>query len=69
MLTTTKKKCKTIWNFEKKGPKIWWTGSFIQNVVLIRLAVSEKTGFTDGRRTSDARVTTAALLCSSTKQS
>ncbi len=41
-----------------------------QNLALICLTSSEKTGFTDdGRRTTDARVTTAALLCSSTKQS
>ncbi len=37
-------------------------------LTVICLTGSEKTGFTDGRWT-DARVTTVALLCSSTKQS
>ena len=42
------------------------------NLVSIHLTVSEKVMSTDGRRrrqTTDAQVTTVALLCSSTKRS
>ncbi len=37
-------------NFEKKiySLGIWWIGVFSQNLALIPLTVSEKTGFTDG---------------------
>ncbi len=49
-----------VWGYGEKVP-------FPQNLALICLTVSEKTGFTHGR-TTDARVT-VALLCSSTKQS
>ncbi len=35
---------------------------------LIYLTASEKTGFMDDGRTTDACMTTVALLCSSTKQ-
>ncbi len=60
---------------KKNGLEIWWIGTCPQNLALIHSMVSEKTvstddGRTDGRRrTTDARVTTVALLCSSTKQS
>ncbi len=40
---------KILKNKKKSGPEIWWTGSFSQNLALIHLMVSEKTGFTDGR--------------------
>ncbi len=78
MLTKTTKICKIskMQNFEKKYLEIWRKGTFPPNLALICLTGSEKTGFTDERqtdgrilRTSDACVTTAALLCSSTKQS
>ncbi len=52
--------------------EIWWIGTCPQNLALIHSVVSEKTMSTDdddGQRTTDARVTTVALLCSSTKQS
>ncbi len=65
-------KFKILKNKTKNGLNIWWTGSFSKDLALIRLTVSEKTGFVDGRthgRTPDAGVTTVALLCSSTKQS
>ena len=46
------------------------TGTFPPNLALFCLTGSEKTGFTDdGRRMTDARLMTVALLCSSTKQS
>ena len=35
---------------------------FSQDLALIRLTVSEKTRFTDGRRTPDSRATALALL-------
>ncbi len=61
-------------NFEKQKKKknvleIWSKGTFPPNLALICFTSSEKTGFTDGRRTTDACMTTVALLCSSTKQS
>ncbi len=56
---------------KKNGLQIWWIGTCPQNLALIHSVVSEKTMSTDddGRRMTDARVTTVALLCSSTKQS
>ncbi len=58
-------------NFEKqkKGLEIWRKGTFPPNLALICMTGSEKTDFMDDGRTTDARVTTVALLCSSTKQS
>ncbi len=63
-------------NFEKQKNRleIRRKGTFPPNLALICMTASEKTGFTDdGRRAdgrpTDARVTTVALLCSSTKQS
>ena len=67
-------------NFEKQnktknknGLEIWWKGPSQPNLGLICLTGSEKTGFTNNGQTpsddADARVTTVALLCSSTKQS
>ncbi len=35
----------------------------------VKFGVNPLDSFRDGRRTMDARVTTVALLCSSTKQS
>ncbi len=75
MLTETKKKNrkKSKLNFFLKqninGLEIWWIGICPQNLALIHSVVSEKTISTDDERTTDARVTTVALLCSSTKQS
>ncbi len=61
-------------NFEKQNKKygleIWWKGTFPPNLALICLPGSDKTGFSDdGRRMTDARVMTVALLSSRTKQS
>ncbi len=45
-------------NFEKQqknGLEIWWKGTFPPNLALICLTGSEKTGFTDDRRTDDGR--------------
>ncbi len=53
---------------------MWWIGTFPQNLTLIHLAASEKTGSTDGRtttdgwRTKDAMAMTVTLLFSSTKE-
>ncbi len=57
---------------QKYGLEIWWLGTCPQNLALIDSVVSEKMMSTDdgrGQTTTDARVTTVALLCSSTKQS
>ncbi len=70
-----KKKKKTTKNCSKIH--VWRTGIFPQKLALIRLTVSEKMGSTDrpwgdtgdAQRTTDARTMTAALLCSSAKQS
>ncbi len=35
--------------------EIWWIATFPQNLALIWLTVSEKTRFTDGRRTDGRR--------------
>ncbi len=43
-----------------------WIAAFPQNLALIRLTVSEKTRFTDGR-TMDARATALALLSQSSR--
>ncbi len=43
-------------------------GSYHLNLVLIKMLVSEKMSFTDGW-TTNASVTTVALLCSSITQS
>ncbi len=73
MLTKTKKNRKKskILHFEKQkkknGLEIWWIGTCPTNLALIQSVVSEKTMSTDdGRTTTDARVTTVALLCSGT---
>ncbi len=64
-----------IFENKKNGLEIWWIGTCPQNLALIHSVVSEKTMSpddgrrTDDGRTTDARVTTVALLCSSTKQS
>ncbi len=59
-------------NFEKHKKMVWRYGvkvPFHQILALICITGSEKTGFTDDGRTTDARVTTVPLLCSTTKQS
>ncbi len=51
---------------------VWRYGGLVSFLVSVHLTVSEKTMSTDGRTydgRTDARVTTVALLCSSTKQS
>ncbi len=76
MLTKTKKigkisKIKILKN-KKNCLEIWWIGICPKNLALIHSVVSKKTMSTDddGRQwMTDARVTTVALLCSSTKQS
>ncbi len=67
MLTKTKKKILKKIKMQN-GLEIQWKGTFPLNLALICLMGSEKMGFMDGR-TTDARVTTVALLCSSVKQS
>ncbi len=47
---------------KKKYMALWWIGTISKNLV-----VSDRISFTDGR-TTDARVTTVALLSSSTKE-
>ncbi len=50
---------------KKNDLEIWWKGAFSPNLALICLTGSEKTGFTDGRRTdgrtTDNCLTTGAL--------
>ena len=64
MLTTTKKKWLNL-KTEKQCLEMRWKGTFPPNLALICTIVSEKRVL----RTTDARVATAVLLCSSTKQS
>ncbi len=42
-------------NQKKNGLEIWWKGTFPQNLALMCLTGSEKTGFTDAGRTDDGR--------------
>ncbi len=62
-----KKKKKKIEKQKRYGLEIWWIDTCPQNLALIHSVVSDKTMSTDDRRTTDGRVTTVALLCSSTK--
>ncbi len=63
-------KCKILKKKKKKSSRDIVKGTFPANLALICFMGSEKkTGFTDNRWTTDARVMTVALLCSSTKQS
>ena len=61
------KKQKTKTNKQQNGLEIWGKGTFPPNFSVICLTGSEKTGFTDDGRTTDTRLMTVALLCSSTK--
>ena len=50
---------------EENGLEIFWIATFPQDLALIKLMVSEKTSFTDGR--TDARATAMALLTQSSR--
>ncbi len=56
-------------NEKKNDLEIWGKGTFPPNLTLFCMMGSGKTGFTDDGRTTDARVTTVTLLCSSAQQS
>ncbi len=67
LMKTKKKKSLKFKNLKKQKnhPEIQWIGTFPQNLALIRLMVSEKMRFTDGRtsRRTPCATTFTCKLC------